>query len=221
MADRPIYFISGLGATRVAFENTKVPEGWSIHYIDWIEVENEEERLEDYVKRLSAQVKHEMPVFAGLSFGGIMAMELTKLYGGSFAIMLSSFRSKNDLAVSLRALLSMKAYRLIPNIEMNAIRRLVRKAYAVSSEVTEEKLIEMMGKESPMFLRWACKQIDLYQYDLPEEVILHPIIGTKDRLVDIWNDTEVLQVEKGTHISVYVNHKIVNQYIATILGQYA
>ena len=70
--------------------------------------------------------------------GGIIAMELTKLYKGSFAIMLSSFRHKGDLAVSLRVLLSMKAYRLIPNIEMNAIRKLVRKAYAVNSKVTEQ-----------------------------------------------------------------------------------
>ena len=221
MADRPIYFISGLGATRVAFENTKVPKGWSMHFIDWIEVEDEDEPLEDYVKRLSAQVKHKKPVFAGLSFGGIIAMELTKLYKGSFAIMLSSFRHKGDLAVSLRVLLSMKAYRLIPNIEMNAIRKLVRKAYAVNSKVTEQKLVEMMGQESPMFLRWSCKQIDLYEYNLEAEVILHPIIGTKDKLVDIWNDAEVLQVDGGTHISVYSNHNVVNKYIATILGQYA
>jgi len=221
MADRPIYFISGLGATRVAFENTKVPKGWSKHFIDWIEVKDEDEALENYVERLSEQVKHKNPVFAGLSFGGIIAMELTKLYTGTFAIMLSSFRDKRDLATSLRVLLSMKAYKLIPNIEMNAIRKLVRKAYAVSSKVTEDKLIEMMGQESPMFLRWACKQIDLYQYDPAHNIKLYPIIGTSDKLVDLWEDAEVLEVPNGTHIAVYAHDVIVNEYIATILGDYA
>jgi len=221
MADRPIYFISGLGATRVAFENTLLPKGWSMHFIDWVEVESEEETLESYIKRLSKQVKHKNPVFAGLSFGGIMAMELTKIFNGSFAIMISSFRDKGDLALSMRTLLKLKAYKLIPNIEMNAIRKLVRKAYAASSAVSEEKLIEMMGEESPMFLRWACRQIDEYEYDLPNEVSLHPIIGTKDKLVDIWNHADVNEVKDGTHIAVFAQHFEVNQYIASILGEHA
>lgn len=221
MADRPIYFISGLGATRVAFENTKVPQGWSMHFIDWIEVTDEDESLVSYVQRLAKQVKHRNPVFAGLSFGGIMAMELTKMYNGSFTIMLSSFRDKGDLALSMRVLLSMKAYKLIPNIEMNAIRKLVRKAYAVSSKVTEAKLVEMMGHESPMFLRWACKQIDLYEHDLPKEVELYPIIGTSDKLVDLWDNAEIMEIPNGTHIAVYAHHQMVNKYIATILGNYA
>ena len=192
-----------------------------MHYIDWVEVASETESLTDYVEKLSQQVRHKKPVFAGLSFGGIMAMGLSKIYGSEFAIMLSSFRDKRDLKASLRALLGIKAYQLIPNIEMNAIRTLVRKAYATSSKVSEEKLIEMMGAESPMFLRWACKQIDEYQYDLPADIQLYPIVGTKDRLVNVWKDhEEIRRVRGGSHITVYAQSEEVNNYISEILEQY-
>ncbi len=221
MADRPIYFISGLGATRVAFENTRVPKGWKMHFIDWIEVVDEDETLADYLDRLTKQIKHKNPVFAGLSFGGIIAMELTKRYGGSFVIMLSSFRNKGDLSGPIRTLLTLKAHRLIPNIKLNAIRKLVRKIYSSSSKISEEKLLEMMGEESPMFLRWASEQIDIYEFNLPKEIHLHPIIGTKDKIVNIWKKHKgVNKVKGGTHITTYAQAKIVNKYIAAILENY-
>jgi len=205
----------------VTFENTVVPKGWKMHFIDWLEVESEEETLDNYINRLSAQVKHRNPVFAGLSFGGMMAMELTKKYSSPFVIMISSFRDKQDLAFSLRALLNMKAYKLIPNVEMNAIRSIVRKAYAVSSKVSVEKLIEMMGNESPMFLRWSCRQIDEYEFNFPEKTGVHPIIGTSDKIVNIWKNHDVHIVKKGTHITVYADHEEVNKYLARILNKYA
>lgn len=214
-----IYLIPGLGATRTVFEKTALPKGCVKHYIDWLDVTDEDESLDSYIERLSAQVKHKNPIFVGLSFGGIMAMELSKRYNSPKVVLVSSFRSKADLKWSLRVLLNTKSYRLIPNVELSIVRRIVRKAYAMRSKVSEAKLLEMMGDESPLFLRWAVKQIDEYRYDLPESIELHSIIGDNDKLVDIWKDQSHQDiVPGGTHIAVYADAETVNGYLGEILG---
>lgn len=189
-----------------------------MHYIDWLDVDDEDETLDSYVTRLTNQVKHKNPIFIGLSFGGVMAMELAKRYQSSMVILISSFRSKADLKWGLRALLNTKSYRLIPNVELSIVRRIVRKAYAMRSKVSEEKLIEMMGDESPLFLRWSVKQIDEYYFDLPSDIQLISIIGSNDKIVDVWNEHDPQYVVKGgTHIAVYADANVVNDYLAEVL----
>lgn len=148
-----------------------------------------------------------------------MAMELAKKYNSAKVILISSFRSKADLKWTLRVLLNTKSYRLIPNIELSVVRRIVRKAYAMRSKVSEEKLLDMMGDESPLFLRWSVKQIDEYLYDLPSSIDLQSIIGDNDKLVDIWKDyPNQYVVPGGTHITVFADAKVVNGYFQKILG---
>ena len=65
-----VYFISGLGADRRAFEKINLPERFSIHHLDWIQ-HNQGESLNDYAKRLAATIDTTQPfAIVGLSMGG-------------------------------------------------------------------------------------------------------------------------------------------------------
>ena len=215
---RPIYFIPGLGTTSTVFERTTVPEGFQKHFIDWIEPLSDAEPIGAYVERLKKQVTHPNPIFAGLSFGGLIALELAQQFRSEKVMLISSFRNKNDLTLPVRALLRTKAYKIIPDIELGAVRRIIRQAYSVRSRVPLAKLLEMMGDHSPRYLRWSVRMIDEYElkltYHQPE---LHSIIGDKDRLVQIWKNHPTRIINGGTHIAVYDQAPIVNNILAEIL----
>ena len=71
------YLFSGLGADHRAFQYLDVP-GYAMIHVKWIEQEKNE-TLERYVKRLAKQITMPNPVFIGLSFGGMVAIEVAKI----------------------------------------------------------------------------------------------------------------------------------------------
>lgn len=72
-----IYIFSGLGVDKRVFENINFGN-LNVHFVDWIEpLKNES--LEDYAKRISIPFKDDNPILIGLSFGGILAVEISKI----------------------------------------------------------------------------------------------------------------------------------------------
>lgn len=53
--------------------------------------------MADYAKRLSLQITDEQPILIGLSFGGMMAMELAKIIKVQKIVLLASAKSANEL----------------------------------------------------------------------------------------------------------------------------
>lgn len=199
------------------FEKTEVPKGFQKHYIEWIEPISDNEPLSQYIIRLKDQIMHPYPLFAGLSFGGVIALELSKEYQSDKVMLISSFRNKEDLTFPIRILLRTKAYKIIPDIDLNLVRRIMRQAYAVRSGVAINKIIEMMGDHSPRYLRWSVRMIDEYQHNTSNKAQIHSIIGNKDRLVKVWDDHPIQIIKGGTHIAVYKHANKVNEIIAEIL----
>ncbi|MEJ0082498.1 MAG: hypothetical protein WDM78_16440 [Puia sp.] len=75
-----LYFISGLGADKRIFQNLVLPEVFKIYYIDWVTV-SENESMESYCRRLSSQINTLEPFsLVGLSFGGVIAIEMSKFF---------------------------------------------------------------------------------------------------------------------------------------------
>ncbi|MBT8221151.1 MAG: alpha/beta hydrolase [Bacteroidia bacterium] len=216
-AIQPIYFIPGLGTTRTIFEKTAVPQGFQKHYIDWIEPISDIESLRSYSARLLEQVLHPNPIFVGMSFGGLVALELSNHFQSKKVLLISSFRNKHDLTFPIRTLLKAKPYKFIPDIELSAVRRIVRRAYAIRSAVPVAKLLAMMGDHSPRYLRWSVRMIDEYQPNLLHKPEIHSIIGDKDSLVKVWKDYPSKVIPGGTHIAVYEHAHTVNDIIAEIL----
>ena len=64
-----VYFISGLGADRRAFERIQLPPQFSVHHLDWIEP-RKDESLNDYAMRLGEGIDTTKPfALVGLIHG--------------------------------------------------------------------------------------------------------------------------------------------------------
>jgi pimeloyl-ACP methyl ester carboxylesterase len=72
-----IYFVPGLAADKEIFENISLPESlYTLHIISWL-IPIKKETMAQYAKRMAAFVKEKNAVLVGVSFGGVVAQEMS------------------------------------------------------------------------------------------------------------------------------------------------
>jgi pimeloyl-ACP methyl ester carboxylesterase len=95
-----LYAISGLGADRRVFEYLNLEA--EIITIDWITPLINED-LKSYARRLSAKInQNEQFALVGVSFGGLVAIEISKILNPSITIIISSAATKYELRKIIR-----------------------------------------------------------------------------------------------------------------------
>src|SRR6187402_1248228 len=92
---KTIYCISGLGADERAFSRLKV-EGYRIRCLPWLTPEPGES-INAYATRMRAEIIEENPILCGLSFGGMMSIEISKQIPVEKLILISSIKSVKEL----------------------------------------------------------------------------------------------------------------------------
>lgn len=107
-----IYCISGLGADERVFSKFKFPQ-YEIHYIKWITPEKNES-IESYAKRIIHQIHHDEPILIGLSFGGIMCVEIARHIKIALIIIISSIKLNNEMPLWMQLAGRLKLNRLMP-----------------------------------------------------------------------------------------------------------
>src|SRR5688500_13870597 len=116
---RHIYCLSGFGADEKVFSKLTFP-GYDIHYVKW-NIPERNESLEAYAKRLIEQIRHTNPVLIGLSFGGMMCIEIARQVPVEKIILISSIKSfrerpfwmKLSGKLKLNKIFPMRSFRLI------------------------------------------------------------------------------------------------------------
>ncbi len=118
-----IYCISGFGADERIF--AKVDFGANdVHFIQW-KIPEKHETIESYANRMRQEIKHSNPILIGLSFGGMMSVEIAKLISVEKIILVSSVCCRKELplymkltsALNLNRLIPMKPYPILEPIE--------------------------------------------------------------------------------------------------------
>jgi len=111
-----IYFMPGLAASSKIFEHIKLPEKkYVLHYLEWIAPDSVKESLADYASKYVALIKHKQPILVGVSFGGILVQELSRLLKTRKVIIISSIKSRSEMPKRLRFLKNSKAYKFFPS----------------------------------------------------------------------------------------------------------
>ncbi|RYZ50558.1 MAG: alpha/beta hydrolase [Chitinophagaceae bacterium] len=109
-----VYFISGLGADRQAFEKIKLSPAFTIHYLDWIK-NKEGESLDAYAKRMAALIDTSQPfAVVGLSMGGMIATSMLRWLPPHPTVLISSVACANEFPRLLKLARFTRVYSLVP-----------------------------------------------------------------------------------------------------------
>ena len=197
-----VYFISGLGADKRAFEHLVLPADWEIIHLNWIPVITNES-LESYVLRFSKQINTEK-IFSlvGLSFGGIMAVELSKLIHPHKIILLSSISSNKELPFSYRLLAVTGIHQWVPQNWLNKVFPFTNWYFGVHTKEEVQLLKAIIHDTSPAFLKWAIDEILNWKNTTKPTGVFH-IHGSSDRIFSINNIKADLVIKNGGHFMVH------------------
>ncbi len=95
-----LYILSGLGADEQVFQRLDF-SGFATTFIKW-KTPHENESIEQYAKRLLDQITTIKPTIIGLSFGGIIAIEIAKQIETEKVILISSAKTKFEIPFYFR-----------------------------------------------------------------------------------------------------------------------
>ena len=92
---KELYIFSGLGADERVFQRLDF-SGFSPTFIKWI-VPQDKETIENYATRLLDQITTTNPTLIGLSFGGLIAVEVAKQIDTEKVILIASAKTKKEI----------------------------------------------------------------------------------------------------------------------------
>jgi len=194
-----IYCISGLGADERAFERLTV-NGCSLHHLKWLPPLINE-NLSSYAKRMAEQIREENPVILGLSFGGMIAVEMAKQMEVKKLVLISTVKTCNEIPGWMKIAGKLNLHKLIP-IKSN---RFTEKAddRRMGIETAEEKeLIDhYREKADQKYIDWAVDQILNWKNTWVPSNTFH-IHGENDRMFPLRNIRPTHIIKKGTHIMI-------------------
>src|SRR5688572_21332879 len=102
MKVKTVYCLPGLGADHRLFSRLHLPEGINIKCIDWIK-NLPDETVADYAKRLAKEINTSEPFsLIGVSFGGVVSLEIARQLSPQHVIIISSFMHHNELPAIYR-----------------------------------------------------------------------------------------------------------------------
>ena len=137
-----LYIFSGLGADKRVFKYLDFSK-YNATFIDWINP-FENESIEDYAKRLTVQVTSEKPILIGLSFGGIMAVEVGKIIESKKIILIASAKNKSEIPFYYRLAGFLNLHKLIPTKLMKKSNFLSFWFFGINSKENKNLLTEIL-----------------------------------------------------------------------------
>ena len=196
---KTIYCISGLGADERAFSRLKI-DGYKLVNLPWLSP-IEKETIEQYAKRMSAGITEENPVLMGLSFGGMMSIEIAKLLSVDKSILISSIRSASELPfwmtgagrLRLNKLFSMQSFKILEPIQNR---------FLGVKDAEEIAMVRNYRKNAPIvYTNWAINEVLNWRNNWQPPKVFH-IHGDNDKMFPIKRVSPTHVVKGGGHFMI-------------------
>jgi pimeloyl-ACP methyl ester carboxylesterase len=211
------YFLSGLGADKRIFDKLQLPEGLQIIHIQWIPPYGNES-LANYAKRLSVQINTAEPFqLLGVSFGGIIATELSKIIKPQKIIIISSVATSKQLPFYFRFCAQFLLNPLIPAFVLKSENTL--KSWIFGADNEEKKIMfnDIMQHSDIAFLKWAIEQLTTWESITRAKNLFH-IHGTQDKLFPLIFVKPDFIIEGGGHLMVYDRAVDISEILRTLFA---
>jgi len=195
-----IYFVSGLGADERVFRLLKF-EGYQPVHIHWVTPERNEP-IEQYAKRLATQIKSDDPIIVGLSFGGMIAVEIAKQIQAQTVILISSAKTQAEIPPYFKMFRWLPLHRIIPFKALLWLTYwLVSWFFSPESREESKFLRSILVDTDSHFLHWALHKVVTWNNQTCLDCLYH-LHGTSDRIFPIRYVDPDYTLEHGGHFMI-------------------
>lgn len=212
---KTIYCISGLGADERSFSNL-ILEGHEIVFLPWL-TPLPKETITAYATRMSKSVTTENPILMGLSFGGMICIEISKLISVEKVILISSIKSTNELPRWLKVIAGLRLNKLLPMRSFKIIEPIQHRVIGISTP-EEKALVRSFRKNATqVYMDWAINEAIKWRNDWQPPSIFH-IHGDADKVFPIKYITPNFIIKDGGHFMIINKAAEVNAALKKILS---
>ncbi|MFK8044468.1 MAG: alpha/beta hydrolase [Crocinitomicaceae bacterium] len=207
-----IYTLSGLGADERVFNYLSIE--YELVTISWIKPLIKESII-DYSQRLidKYDLRNENDFgILGVSFGGLIATEISKILNPIFTILISSAETRDDLNGVIKLAGKSKLIELIPESLFNPPKPIAHFLFGTDKK---ELLNSILDDTDLKFAKWAIRELMNWENQTKLSNLIK-IGGSKDKLLTpkgkntivIEGGEHFMIVDRANEISEIINEKI-------------
>jgi pimeloyl-ACP methyl ester carboxylesterase len=211
---KTLYLFSGLGADERAFERLNLSR-YLVVFIKWISPKKGE-TLESYATRLLKQIPTPDPLLIGLSFGGMMAVEVAKQIRTEKVILIASAKTKKEIPIYYRLAGKLYLHKLLPAKILKWPNALAYWLFGITTIEDKLVLAQILNDTDPRFLKWAIDKVARWKNTTELPNIKH-IHGTADRVLPFRFVNSDVAVNQGGHLMTLNKAAELSQQLKVIL----
>lgn len=176
------------------------------------------ESLEAYAQRIADTLPRDSTlVYAGVSFGGVLAQAVARIRPAEKIILISSISAHSQLPSGHNILKYVPLHNWLPAHMVKSIVLWAGKKFTTKSE-TEQTLFESMVHDADIrLIRWGIEQVLHWKQAIPPAGIIH-IHGRKDRLFPIRRIPVTYAVDGGQHFMIIQQPGIISRLLQELTG---
>ncbi len=214
---KTIYAIPGLSTTKELFRFLKI-EGAEIIVLDW-PTPRSNETMQTYAAEIAKQIVATKPFYLlGVSFGGMLCVEISKIVSAEKIFLISSAKNSNELPSSIKCFKYFPIHKIIPESLNRALGRNVRRIVGFEKIFLPE-FVKMVNSMPAGYFRSSFKcVINWKSQPGSNENIIH-MHGDADKLLPHKFVKAEYIIKGGNHAMIVYKADEISKIINTILSE--
>jgi pimeloyl-ACP methyl ester carboxylesterase len=209
-----IYFISGFGADERVFANVDFGANQT-HFIPW-KIPFKTETIEAYAGRMLSDIHHPNPILVGLSFGGMISVEIARLISLEKIIMFSSIKTVHEMPFYMKMAATLRLNKWVPLKPYSFLERIENYNLGATTPYEKKLLKEYRKKIDPRYTNWAIDHILNWKNEWRPENLIH-LHGSDDHIFPLKYVKPDFIIKGGGHLMLMNNADQVNEILKNIL----
>ena len=179
---KEIYIFSGLGADERVFQRLNFFD-FSTTFIKWTVPKNNE-TIEHYATRILDQITTKKPTLIGLSFGGLIAVEVAKQIDTEKVVLIASAKTKKEIPFYYRFAGQIGLHKILPTRLLKSSNFITNWFFGTSSTFDKQLLKQILIDTDSTFLKWAIDKVVRWKNQTQLNNIFH-IHGSSDKILPL------------------------------------
>lgn len=207
---RKLYCISGLGADERVFMKLRVKNVQLVH-IPWPDYDEHDE-LPCYAQKVSSLIKEENPLILGVSLGGMIGVEISKIRPVEKVILVSSAKTKKEMPPYEGLFGKLMRSKIVPSFMYKIPNPIMYERFGAETDEDEALLNAILKDSDGKFMKWAMRAISFWQNETIVPPVAH-IHGMQDRIIFPGNIQADRWIDDGGHMMIYNRAEEVSKFI--------
>ena len=198
--EKIIYMIPGQGSDGRLFKNISIADH-EVRILEFVPAQKGDD-MQAYARRMAEKMDMSQPFsLVGVSLGGMIALEINKIYGAEEVVLIASAKGKEEIPGLYRFFNKVPLHKLLGGNFLKFWVRTLQPMFEPMSKEDQTLWRDMLKNKESLFMKsaLACIIEWEHQIDTEAENIYH-IHGSKDKTLPVKHIGEAILVQEGTHV---------------------